>query len=137
MSDEQKAPLSYMFNQARRMDEAVEARIAQQPKWVQEYIKNLKMRLQEAIATIDRTRVRATSESRLIVDPHSDYPMQLPEDTLLRWVMPNGDQYDVRLASSWKGDIHGLQVMATGSLSSEMTVRPRSSNVVVIQSERL
>lgn len=110
------------------MDTAVklpEARgdVAKLPKWAQDHVRVLRMRLQEAHERL----ADGPEDSNVIADPYSTPPLFLARDTAIRFVLePTGTRQAGHITVSLRDG--RLNLMGTVSID----VRPHSGNVVSV-----
>jgi len=100
------------------------------PKWAQEKLRLLRMRLREANEKIDRlNNLTPPEEARVIADPYASRPFYLPAGTTISFVVDPGHR---------SGYVHA-RIRDNGlylNSGERMIVHPEVSNAITVYTEK-
>ena len=121
-----------------------EAGFARLPKWAQNDIRVMEMRLREMHEALKQDRAPVTEETRIVVDQFRDYPRALDSRSRVRYTLPNIGVIETRLGTihAWDKDkvayvkVPCVEVAYEGKISSGLAIHPIASNVIAITGGR-
>lgn len=114
------------------------------PKWAQEEIKHLELRLKEANEQIAKDRTPVTDQSRIIVDPWGDKQRHLDARASVRFNLLDEGDIDARLTHLAVYDkvkrvytkVPALDINFSGRMSSGLSIHPMAGNSIIVTAGR-
>ena len=112
-------------------------RIARLPRWAQEYIRNLEMRLEEVKRERDgiAAGINGSKESYVYVNGHSRSPkIWLPTESTVAFVLENEEEMSVSFGFG-QHDFDRTEIKVRSNWH-QMQIKPEAANTVTISSKR-
>jgi hypothetical protein len=105
-------------------------RVEKLPKWAQDHIALLRMRLSEARADANNARTRGPEDTDTFAEPYSQSPIYLPVGARVVFRLAEGRDITAHVIHGRNGETY-LDVTASGFRGgSDLYVSPQASNVV-------